>query len=52
MESWLIVKNELDNDILELQNLGLNEEEIEGYLEMFWENYFPDQYFLSNSLLN
>ena len=31
----------LEQDILELRNLGLSDEDIGGYVEFFFEAYFP-----------
>lgn len=39
MSPNLIIMLEIARDIKELNKIGLNQEEIEGYLEMFIENY-------------
>lgn len=37
----IINQNDFLNDINELLKIGLTEEEIEGYKEFFFEEYFP-----------
>ena len=41
MSYSILNQNDLLNDIDDLLNLGLTEEEIEGYVELFFDNYFP-----------
>ena len=42
MKSYLLIQNDIIQDTLELEQLGLNQEEIEGYFEFFFNEYFPD----------
>ena len=41
MIEYLLVLQEIEQDKKELRALGLTEEEIEGYTEMFADNFFP-----------
>jgi len=43
MRSYLLVQEEIKEDIIKLQELGLTEEEIEGFLEFYFDEYFPDE---------
>ena len=38
---YLDAADELDRDKSELRHIGLTEEEISGYEEFFFRNYFP-----------
>ena len=39
---YLDAANDLIKDKLELREIGLLEEEVEGYEEFFFSNYFPN----------
>lgn len=37
----VLIQLEIREDVKDLETLGLVPEEIEGYLEFFWENWYP-----------
>jgi hypothetical protein len=39
--AYLLVLQEIEKDKKDLRKLGLTEEEIEGYIEFYAENFFP-----------
>jgi hypothetical protein len=50
--TYLLVLQEIEQDKKDLKTLGLTEEEIEGYIEFYAENFFPAQKGGSNKCLN
>lgn len=50
MNADLLVQLELQLDIKELKELGLSQEEVEGYLDFFLDNYFPPKKEVKNDL--